>query len=90
MYSFRIRLSLRKMPALNDYERDTMTASTGRRQSRLLHRQRHAYRVRTAVLLSLCMLPLAAVLAAPSVFATGVTRYDLIELGAHGRADGTA
>jgi hypothetical protein len=40
-----------------------MTASTGR-QARLLHRQRHAYRVRTAALLALCMLPVAAALAA--------------------------
>jgi hypothetical protein len=53
-----------------------MTASTGRRQARLLHRQRRAYRVRTAALLVLCMLPVAATFAAPSVFPTGVTRYD--------------
>jgi hypothetical protein len=64
------------MPALIHYERDTMTASTGRRQARLLHRQQHAYRVRTAALLALCMLPVAATFAAPSVFPTGVTRYD--------------
>jgi hypothetical protein len=75
-YSFCITPSLRKMPALIHDERDTMTASTGRRQARLLHRQRRAYRVRTAALLVLCMLPMAATLAAPSVFPTGVTRYD--------------
>ncbi|WP_075791741.1 hypothetical protein [Massilia putida] len=53
-----------------------MTASTGRRQARLSHRQQQARRLQTCVLLALCMLPVAAAFAAPSVFPTGVTRYE--------------
>jgi len=75
-YSFCIGPSLRKMPALIHYERDTMTASAGHRQARFSRRQRQARRLRTCALLALCALPVAAALAAPSVFPTGVTRYD--------------
>jgi hypothetical protein len=57
-------------------ERDIMTANAGRRQARFSHRQQQARRLRTCALLALCMLPVAAAFAAPSVFPTGVTRYD--------------
>ena len=53
-----------------------MTATAQRRQARLLQRQQRARRLRAGVLLALCVLPVAAAFAAPSVFPTGVTRYD--------------
>jgi hypothetical protein len=64
------------MVRLIHYERDAMTATATRRQARLLQRQQQARRLQTATLLALCMLPVAAVFAAPSVFPTGVTRYE--------------
>src|SRR4051812_10975087 len=75
-YSFCIRVSVRKMHRLIHYERDAMTATATRRQARLLQRQQQARRLQAATLLALCMLPVAAALAAPSVFPTGVTRYE--------------
>jgi hypothetical protein len=58
------------------HERDSMTANTTRRQARLAQRQQRARRVQTCALIALCMLPVAAAFAAPSVFPTGVTRYE--------------
>lgn len=75
-YSFCIGPSLRKMFRLIHNERDVMTANTKRRLARLRQRQQQARRLQTCALLALCMLPVAAAFAAPSVFPTGVTRYE--------------
>lgn len=68
--------SLRKMRELIHDARDTMTAIATPRQTRFRQRQLRARRLRAGVLLALCVLPMAAAFAAPSVFPTGVTRYD--------------
>lgn len=53
-----------------------MTARPGRRQARLSRQQQGRRRLRAGAMLALCVLPVAASLAGPSVFPTGVTRYD--------------